>query len=454
MGKKSSLTNRQKLAICLKKQREKITQSELARWAKDEFKLDKLPGQQTISDILKKEEEYMAMTEHRLNAKKIREPALPELELLLAQYITDMANASQPISMASIIHQAKIQCRRRQLEVPEDFQFSIGWLTKFMRRYGFKSRRIHGESGEVEVNADNIQDEFNAVKAKISEFPPERIYNIDETGLFYKQVPRRTISKQSIGGLKVDKNRITVVCVCNADGSHRISPYFIGRYETGQGFNGKISNAYKYYNNTKAWMTKEIFRKILRKIDSAVYAAHKGKRVLLLMDNAPSHKNLDIKLENIEICMLPPNTTSHYQPLDAGIIAAFKKKYRAMLFHQATIRYNEGKLEKLYDIKLKQALDWSKMAWERVTPETIRNCFLHTGLMSNEVSEEEVAAQEAAVLKDDLDLNEQINNHLVTVGTGEDSLDTVNLSSNDENDDIHEILTMDQRFNQLMNSQQ
>ncbi|KAG2215021.1 hypothetical protein INT45_000032 [Circinella minor] len=93
--------------------------------------------------------------------KKIREPALLELKLLLAQ--------------------------RHQLEVPEDFQFSNGWLTKFMRRYGFKSRHIHGESGEVEVNADNIQDKFNAVKAKISEFPPERIYNIDETGFFYKQ---------------------------------------------------------------------------------------------------------------------------------------------------------------------------------------------------------------------------------------------------------------------------
>ncbi|KAG2218767.1 hypothetical protein INT45_012987 [Circinella minor] len=108
-GKKSALTNRQKLAICLRKQREKITPSELARLAKDEFKLDKLPGQQTIK------------------------PALLELKLLLAQYVTDMGNASQPISMASIIHQAKIQCRRRQLEVPEDFQFSNGWLTKFMR---------------------------------------------------------------------------------------------------------------------------------------------------------------------------------------------------------------------------------------------------------------------------------------------------------------------------------
>ena len=89
-----------------------------------------------------------------------------------------------------------------------------------------------------------------------------------------------------------------------------------------------VSNAYKYYNNTKAWMTKEIFRKILRKIDNAVYTAHKGKKVLLLMDNAPLHKNLDMELENIEICMLPPNTTSHYQPLDVGLIAAFKKRYQ------------------------------------------------------------------------------------------------------------------------------
>ncbi|KAI9264238.1 hypothetical protein BDA99DRAFT_407103, partial [Phascolomyces articulosus] len=47
--------NTLKLAICIKKEKEpKITQSELAKWAKDEFKLEKVPRQQTISDILKK----------------------------------------------------------------------------------------------------------------------------------------------------------------------------------------------------------------------------------------------------------------------------------------------------------------------------------------------------------------------------------------------------------------
>ncbi|KAI9254635.1 hypothetical protein BDA99DRAFT_540383 [Phascolomyces articulosus] len=41
------------LAICIKKEKE--PQSELAKWAKDEFKLEKVPRQQTISDILKNE---------------------------------------------------------------------------------------------------------------------------------------------------------------------------------------------------------------------------------------------------------------------------------------------------------------------------------------------------------------------------------------------------------------
>ncbi|KAI9258212.1 hypothetical protein BDA99DRAFT_484403, partial [Phascolomyces articulosus] len=50
-----------KLAICIKKEREpKTTQSELAKWAKDEFKLEKIPHQQTTSDILKKKNELTA----------------------------------------------------------------------------------------------------------------------------------------------------------------------------------------------------------------------------------------------------------------------------------------------------------------------------------------------------------------------------------------------------------
>ena len=55
--------------------------------------------------------------------------------------------------------------------------------------------------------------------------------------------------------------------------------------------------------------------------------ANKGQKVLLLLDNVSSHFP-DIELRSVRLHYLPPNTTSHLQPLDAGIIKTFKSWYR------------------------------------------------------------------------------------------------------------------------------
>jgi len=50
-----------------------------------------------------------------------------------------------------------------------------------------------------------------------------------------------------------------------------------------------------------------------------------NRNILLLIDNAPTHNLLNsLNLTNVTIHCLPPNTTSHLQPLDAGIIHSFK----------------------------------------------------------------------------------------------------------------------------------
>src|SRR5438128_3568408 len=59
-----------------------------------------------------------------------------------------------------------------------------------------------------------------------------------------------------------------------------------------------------------------------------VMSKHEGKCVLLLLDNCPSHKLGNMNLSCIDIHFLPPNTTSKIQPMDTGIIAAFKRHYR------------------------------------------------------------------------------------------------------------------------------
>ncbi|HEX4852269.1 MAG TPA: hypothetical protein VFV08_15745, partial [Puia sp.] len=86
-------------------------------------------------------------------------------------------------------------------------------------------------------------------------------------------------------------------------------------------------------------------------------------------------------LSNITIKYLPPNTTSHLQPLDAGIIATFKAHYRKLfLFH--LINQYDGKIPES-KMSLKDAAYFVVDAWNAVTATTIQNCWRHTGILAN-----------------------------------------------------------------------
>ena len=73
----------------------------------------------------------------------------------------------------------------------------------------------------------------------IAEYEPRDIFNLDETGLFYNQVVKRTYAKEHISGTKIKKERITVVLMCNADGSLKFDPVFIGKAEKPRCFKKK-----------------------------------------------------------------------------------------------------------------------------------------------------------------------------------------------------------------------
>ncbi|CAG8711744.1 1658_t:CDS:2 [Cetraspora pellucida] len=60
-----------------------------------------------------------------------------------------------------------------------------------------------------------------------------------------------------------------------------------------------------------------------------------NQHILLLINGATSHANGDIDLTHIKVVILPPRTTSKLQPMDAGIIAAFKHRYHHFLLQHA-----------------------------------------------------------------------------------------------------------------------
>jgi hypothetical protein len=72
-------------------------------------------------------------------------------------------------------------------------------------------------------------------------------------------------------------------------------------------------------------MQVSVWRDYLNKLNQLM--KRQNRKILLLADNAPTHLvDETIQLSNVNVHFLPPNTTSHLQPLDAGIINSFKVK--------------------------------------------------------------------------------------------------------------------------------
>ena len=105
------------------------------------------------------------------------------------------------------------------------------------------------------------------------------------------------------------------------------------------------------------------------------------------MDNAPCHsEDLDGKYDQIKVMFLPQNTTSRLQPLDLGIIQAFKLKYYKRLLTHVVSKLDEcnSATEICKSVNVLQAIRWTAMAWDEISETTIVKCFAKAGILDSE----------------------------------------------------------------------
>jgi hypothetical protein len=63
---------------------------------------------------------------------------------------------------------------------------------------------------------------------------PDQIYNTDESGLYWKGLPTRTLvfeREKCAPGHKSSEERLTVICCGNASGNHKLKLVAIGKLE-------------------------------------------------------------------------------------------------------------------------------------------------------------------------------------------------------------------------------
>ncbi|XP_070352500.1 tigger transposable element-derived protein 1-like [Equus asinus] len=101
------------------------------------------------------------------------------------------------------------------------------------------------------------------------------------------------------------------------------------------------------WRNKKSWMTQLLSQDVLliyyaSKIEKYCLENNIPFKILLIVDNEPKHRPFIGNLHpNIKAVFLPPNTTSFIQPMEQGVIAAFKACHLRRTFAQATAANKE-----------------------------------------------------------------------------------------------------------------
>ena len=205
---------------------------------------------------------------------------------------------------------------------------------------------LSGEGDDVDPSDEGVQHNLQTLRSVLKEAELDCTYNMDETGLFFRQLPNRTFILQSelkggklylkrLRGKKglIAKDRVTVVACANAPGTSRVPLAVIGTAKRPEVFKRVCtpnSKWVKYKNQKNAWFNKDICQWWFDHVFVPhVKGRHSGK-VYLLWDNCSCHR-INNWHKDIIILYLPKGTTLWFQPMDQGILAVLKRAFKREL---------------------------------------------------------------------------------------------------------------------------
>ncbi len=124
-------------------------------------------------------------------------------------------------------------------------------------------------------------------------------------------------------------------------------------------------------------MASSIFTEWLSKWNKKL--VRKNRRILLFLDNTTCHP--EVSLSNIKLVLLPPNTTTHLQPLDQGIIKVFKGFYRKKVIQRliGLMDNASSATELVKKVNLRDVFYWARESWAEISALSIQKCFTKAG---------------------------------------------------------------------------
>ena len=96
------------------------------------------------------------------------------------------------------------------------------------------------------------------LKQLIGQYSPRNVFNFDESALFYRLPPNKTLSTVKRNGKKSEKDHITVAMCCNMTGIEKMDLVVIGKSKQTLTLCKANTRQMKfvYLNNQTAWQSR------------------------------------------------------------------------------------------------------------------------------------------------------------------------------------------------------
>nr|CAH7746887.1 unnamed protein product [Callosobruchus chinensis] len=294
----------------------------------------------------------------------------PEIESQLKEYVLTLAKLFYGLTPKELRQLAFKYTEEHKIKhgFPSNKQAAgKDWLYGFLRRNPeIKLRQPEGTSINriASFNSESTKKFFANLKVLMDRyhFPPQKIFNMDETGVtvVQKKCPKVYGPKgaKKVGAvISAERGRtITGVFAVSAAGNY-CPPMLIyprKRMSPALQRNGPIGALYACSKN--GWINSELFVEWLKHFEKNVNPTETNP-VLLILDNHSSHISLEAyrlcRSKFIHMVSLPPHTSDHLQPLDLTFFGPLKNQ----LYREYDLQLTNTAHEKILEYELAELLN-------------------------------------------------------------------------------------------------
>lgn len=149
-------------------------------------------ARRTISDLLKSST-FISTKFLESNDNMCRSKALKygKTDKMLIEWIEHAIHMNYVLS-DDLIRMKAIEFSKSVGE--NDFEASNGWLYKFKRRNNLSAYILSGETADIDPKS--YVNELAIIREILETYSKRNIFNMDETGLYYRAIPTKTITNK------------------------------------------------------------------------------------------------------------------------------------------------------------------------------------------------------------------------------------------------------------------